>query len=71
MSAERGEAILIRLRALLGTAGVERDADGMPRALPETADALALVCRLAHGEGWKMRVEGQGTWLPADAPEDK
>ena len=43
---------------------------GCPRAIPETADALSLVCRLAHEEGWKIRVEGQGTWLPADAPAD-
>jgi FAD/FMN-containing dehydrogenase len=59
-----------RLRALLGTGGVERDPDGLPRAIPDSADALALVCRLAHEEGWKIRVEGQGTWLPADAPAD-
>ncbi len=59
-----------RLRALLGTSGVERDSDGLPRAIPETADALSLVCRLAHEEGWKIRVEGLGTWLPADAPAD-
>ena len=44
--------------------------DGLPRAIPDTADALSLVCRLAHEEGWKIRVEGQGTWLPADAPAD-
>ena len=59
-----------RLRALLGTSGVERDPAGLPRAIPDTADALSLVCRLAHEEGWKIRVEGQGTWLPADAPAD-
>jgi glycolate oxidase FAD binding subunit len=59
-----------RLRALLGSAGVERDPGGLPRAIPETADALSLVCRLAHEEGWKIRIEGQGTWLPADAPAD-
>jgi len=59
-----------RLRALLGTSGVERDPDGLPRAIPETADALSLVCRLAHEEGWKIRVEGHGTWLPSDAPAD-
>jgi glycolate oxidase FAD binding subunit len=59
-----------RLRALLGTAGVERDAAGLPRAIPDSADALSLVCRLAHDEGWKIRIEGQGTWLPADAPAD-
>jgi FAD/FMN-containing dehydrogenase len=59
-----------RLRALLGTSGVERDAAGLPRAIPESADALSLVCRLAHEERWKIRVEGQGTWLSADAPAD-
>ena len=59
-----------RLRALLGTGGVERDARGHPRAIPENEDALSLVCRLAHEEGWKIRVEGQGTWLQVDAPAD-
>ena len=64
------DVIFGRLRALLGTAGVERDAAGLPRATPESADALSLVCRLAHDEGWKIRVEGHGTWLPSDAPAD-
>jgi FAD/FMN-containing dehydrogenase len=59
-----------RLRALLGTSGVERDQAGLPRAIPDSADSLSLVCRLAHEEGWKIRVEGQGTWLPPDAPAD-
>jgi len=59
-----------RLRALLGSAGVDRDPAGLPRAIPDSPDALSLVCRLAHEEGWKIRVEGQGTWLPADAPAD-
>jgi glycolate dehydrogenase FAD-binding subunit len=59
-----------RLRALLGTGGVEREPGGLPRAIPESADALSLVCRLAHEEGWKIRIEGQGTWLAGDAPAD-
>ena len=64
------DVVFGRLRALLGTGGVERDAAGLPRATPDSADALSLVCRLAHDEGWKIRIEGQGTWLPADAPAD-
>lgn len=64
------DVIFGRLRALLGTGGVERDADGLPRAVPDTAEALSLVCRLAHEEGWKIRVEGHGSWLPPDAPAD-
>ena len=31
-----------RLRALLGTSGVERDAVGLSRAIPDSADALSL-----------------------------
>ena len=62
--------IIARLRALLGPAAVDRDADNVPRVAPGSTDALALVCRLAHDEGWKIRVEGLATWLPADAPAD-
>jgi FAD/FMN-containing dehydrogenase len=64
------DPIYTRLRALLGSGGVERDTDGLPRATPDSPDALSLVCRLAHEEGWKIRIEGQGTWLAADAPAD-
>jgi hypothetical protein len=64
------DPIFTRLRALLGTTGVERDTNGVPRATPDSSDALSLVCRLAHEEGWKIRVEGRGTWLPSDAPAD-
>jgi glycolate oxidase FAD binding subunit len=49
---------------------VDRDADNVPRVAPGSTDALALVCRLAHDEGWKIRIEGLATWLPADAPAD-
>ena len=62
--------IFSRLRALLGPAAVDRDADNVPRVAPASTDALALVCRLAHDEGWKIRIEGLATWLPADAPAD-
>lgn len=62
--------IFSRLRALLGPAAVDRDADNVPRVAPGSTDALALVCRLAHDEGWKIRVEGLATWLPPDAPAD-
>jgi glycolate oxidase FAD binding subunit len=65
-----GKIVLARLKALLGTGGVERDPVGLPRAIPESADALSLVCRLAHEEGWKIRIEGQSTWLAGDAPAD-
>lgn len=62
--------IFSRLRALLGPSSVDRDADNLPRVTPESADTLALVCRLAHDEGWTIRIEGRSTWLPPDAPAD-
>jgi FAD/FMN-containing dehydrogenase len=64
------DVVFGRLRALLGSSGVERDPSGVPRATPESAEALSLVCRLAHEEGWKIRVEGHASWLPPDAPAD-
>lgn len=64
------DVILTRLRALLGTAGADREPDGLPRAIPDSSDAVAQVCHVAHEEGWRIRIEGQGTWLATDAPAD-
>jgi glycolate oxidase FAD binding subunit len=64
------EAAFGKLQALLGPGAVERDSRGLPRALPDCQESVALLCRTAHEEGWKIRVEGSGTWLPADAPAD-
>jgi FAD/FMN-containing dehydrogenase len=64
------DAIFERLRRLLGAEGVERDPRGLPRAVPESDDALALVCQAAESEGWRFRLEGRGSWLPPDAPAD-
>ncbi len=59
-----------RLQALLGAEGVERDPHGLPCAVPESDDALVLVLQAAADAGWRLRIEGQGSWLPADAPAD-
>ena len=64
------DTIYTRLRQLLGSASVERDAAGVPRAAPESSEAMAEACALAHAEGWRVRVEGRATWLPPDAPAD-
>lgn len=64
------DAVLTRLRALLGSAGVEREADGLPRATPDSSESFAQVCHVASEEGWRVRLEGQGTWLAADAPAE-
>ncbi|MBP9198565.1 MAG: FAD-binding oxidoreductase, partial [Gemmatimonadales bacterium] len=64
------DAVWQRLTRLLGPEGVERDPRGLPRAVPESDDALALVCQAAQDEGWRMRLEGRGSWLAPDAPAD-
>lgn len=63
-------AILERLMAALGPASVGRDPSGLPRAMPDSAEGVAQVLRLAHDEGWKVRLEGRGSWLSPDAPAD-
>jgi glycolate oxidase FAD binding subunit len=62
--------VLDRLRALLGAAAVSRDPDGIPRAVPDSTDAVAATLRLAESSGWRVRLEGHGSWVPADAPAD-
>jgi len=64
------DAVFQRLARLLGPEGVERDPRGLPRAVPESDDALALICQAAQDEGWHFRLEGHGSWLPPDAPAD-
>lgn len=64
------EAAFDRLQALLGPGAVERDGRGLPRVVPENEDRLALLCKTAMEESWKIRVEGRSTWLPPDAPAD-
>ena len=65
-------SLLDRVRALLGDEAVEVAAttDGVPRVAPASPDAVALLLGTAREEGWRVRIEGAGTWLPADAPAD-
>src|SRR5256886_9588659 len=65
-------SLVDRVRALLGDDAVDVAAtpDGVPRIAPGSPDAVALLLGTAREEGWRVRVEGAGTWLPADAPAD-
>jgi FAD/FMN-containing dehydrogenase len=66
-----GLAIVRRVRSLLGSeAAVDTDASGLPRVAPHTEEGVALVLQAAAQEGWRVRLEGRGTWVPADAPAD-
>ena len=63
--------IVDKVRALLGPGAVlEGDPQDVPRVAPASPDAVALLLGTAHAEGWKVRVEGAGTWMPPDAPAD-
>src|SRR5437016_14668680 len=65
-------SLLERVRALLGDDAVEiaGGPDAVPRVAPASPDAVALLLGTAREEGWRVRLEGAGTWLPADAPAD-
>lgn len=65
--------IVEKVRALLGRDSVLEGAGGpdeVPRVAPASPDAVALLLGTANEEGWRVRVEGAGTWMPADAPAD-
>ena len=53
---------------LLGPEGVERDPHGLPRAVPESDDALALVCQTAQDEGWQVPARGPRELAAARRP---
>ena len=66
-----GLTIVRRVRSLLGPdALVDTDHSGMPRVAPRSEAAVALVLGTAAQEGWRVRIEGAGSWVPADAPAD-
>ena len=63
--------ILEKVTALLGEGAVlEAGTDRVPRIAPGSPDAVALLLGTAHQEGWRVRIEGAGTWLQSDAPAD-
>jgi FAD/FMN-containing dehydrogenase len=62
-------ALRARLRREVAAA-IESAPDGIPRVLPPSPQAAADLCGFAHREGLRVRLEGRGTWMPADAPAD-
>src|ERR1700694_5823138 len=61
--------IVERVTALLGEGAVlEAGTDRVPRIAPGSPDAVALLLGTAHQEGWRVRIEGAGTWVPSGAP---
>src|SRR5438128_4528340 len=63
--------ILEKVTALLGEGAVlEPSTDRVTRIAPGSPDTVALLRGTAHQEGWRVRIEGAGTWLQSDAPAD-
>ncbi len=63
--------LIRKLHTLLGKAAtVETDSTGLPRVFPRTEEGVAAVLSTARAEGWRVRVEGSGSWIPPDAPAD-
>lgn len=64
------DGVVHQLRNAAGQIAVERDAAGHPCVTPESTAQVAAVCQLASEAGWRVRIEGRGTWNPPDTPAD-
>ncbi|UCG86532.1 MAG: FAD-binding protein [Gemmatimonadota bacterium] len=61
--------VAAKIRELIGESGLaEPDAGGTPRAVPASEAECAVILQAAQSEGWRVRIEGCGGWMPADAP---
>lgn len=58
------------LRRIAGNDAVRREPGGMARVTPGSADTVAGILGIAHDEGWRVAVEGNGTWRAEDPPAD-
>ena len=65
-------SLVEKVTSLLGRDAVlpPRAQGDVPRVAPAAPDAVALLLATASEEGWRVRVEGAGTWMPGDAPAD-
>ena len=64
------DPIVDRVTPIVGVNGVRRGADGRLHLMPPTADALGGLLGLAHDIGWRVALEGQGTWVTESPPAD-
>ena len=62
-------AISERVRQLLGAAALPETRGSVPLAEPADEEGCALLLRTASAEGWRVAIEGAGSWCatPADA----
>lgn len=64
------DTIFDRLGRIAGHDAVRREPGGIARVTPDSTAAVAGILGVAHDEGWRVAVEGSGTWRTEDAPAD-
>lgn len=64
------DPIVDRVTPIVGADGVRRGADGRLHLMPPTAEAVGGLLGLAHDIGWRVALEGGGTWATESPPAD-
>jgi glycolate oxidase FAD binding subunit len=64
------DTMLDLLRRVAGNDAVRREPGGIARVTPTSPDTVAGILGIAHDEGWRVAVEGLGTWRAEDSPAD-
>jgi glycolate oxidase FAD binding subunit len=64
------DPIIDRVTPIVGAGAVRRGADGRLHLMPPTADAVGGLLGLAHDIGWRVALEGGGTWAEESPPAD-
>lgn len=64
------DSIVDRVTPIVGANAIRRGADGRLHLMPPTADAVGGLLGLAHDIGWRVALEGGGTWATETAPAD-
>jgi len=64
------DPILDRVTPIVGADAVRRGADGRWHVMPPTAEAVGGLLGLAHDIGWRVALEGGGTWATESPPAD-
>jgi glycolate oxidase FAD binding subunit len=64
------DPIVDRVTPIVGADAVRRGADGRLHLMPPTPEAVGGLLGLAHDIGWRVALEGGGTWASESPPAD-
>lgn len=60
-----------QLRSLLGEATpIEFGPEGLPLVSPRSAEECSVLLATSSSEGWRVRLQGMGSWMPENGPAD-